>query len=166
MVYAGAHISGGHYNPAVSLAAFIRGKLDLQGMGLYWVVQLAGAAVAAFTVLYLRRNPALQAAAPAVLPALVAEFLFTFGLCFVFLNVTTAKRTDGNSYFGFAIGMITMVGAYAVGTISGAAFNPAAALGLSIMGLFDWPSIWIYLVAELAGAAVAAFVFRAAHPSE
>jgi aquaporin Z len=166
MVFAGGHVSGGHYNPAVSLAVFLRSRSSLRDMGLYWLVQLAGAAVAGYAVLFLKGFPAVPAFAPVVLPALVAEFIFTFALCFVVLNVATAKTNEGNSYYGWAIGMTVLAGAYAVGTVSGAAFNPAVAFGASIMGLFAWSNIWLYLLAELSAAVVAAYVFRAAHPGE
>jgi aquaporin Z len=167
MVYAGGHLSGAHYNPAVSLAVFLRGKSSLRDMGVYWGMQLAGAGLAAVVVLFLKGFPTVPQFTPSSLPAaLLAELLFTFGLCYVVLNVATARGTEGNPYFGLAIGLTVMVGAYAVATVSGAAFNPAVAFGASLMGLFNWTNIWICLVAELAGAAFAALVFRAAHPGE
>ncbi len=96
-----------------------------------------------------------------VLPALVAEFLFAFAVCFVVLNVATAKSTDGNSYFGFAIGFTVLAGAYAVGSVSGGVFNPAVAVGITIMGMVDLSFFWVYFVATLAGGAVAALAFNA-----
>jgi aquaporin Z len=101
-----------------------------------------------------------------LLPALLAEFLFTFALVYVVLNVATAKGTEGNSFYGFAIGFTVVAGAYAVGSVSGGAFNPAVAVGGSIMNIFAWGNIWIYLVAQLAAGAVAAFAFRYLHPGE
>jgi aquaporin Z len=167
MIFLGGHVSGGHYNPAVSFAVFLRGKSTVADMLIYWVVQVIAAFVAAFAVLYLKGSaaeiPSLQ---PVMVPALIAEFLFTFALTFTVLNVATAKGTEGNSFYGWAIGMIVLVGAYAVAAISGAAFNPAVAVGISQMGIVAWSNIWIYLVAELVGAAVAALIFRAAHPGE
>lgn len=166
MVYAGGHVSGGHYNPAVSLAAYLRGKLKLEDLGVYWVAQLLAAVVAAFVVIYFKghsNEKALELDAPKVL---LAEFLFTFALCYTVLNVATAKATAGNSYFGWAIGFIVLVGAYAVGTISGAAFNPAVALGASILNLTQWAHLWIFIVANLLGGAAAAYTFKAAHPGE
>lgn len=162
MVYAGGHISGGHYNPAVSLAIFLRGRLTGGDLIKYWVAQLAAAVVAGYLTLYLRGD----AGQPIVLqtvPALIAEFLFTFALCFVVLNVATSIKTEGNSYFGFAIGFTVLVGAFAVGSISGAAFNPAVALGITLMHLSLWGNLWIYIVANLLGGVVAAYVFKAAH---
>jgi aquaporin Z len=90
---------------------------------------------------------------------LVAEFLFSFALCYVVLNVATAHDTEGNSFYGLAIGSTVAVGAFAVGSLSGGAFNPAVALGATIMGIFPWSHIWIYLVATLVGGAAAAGAF-------
>ena len=95
---------------------------------------------------------------------LIAEFLFTFALCYVVLNVATAKDTEGNSFYGLAIGFTVAVGALAVGSISGGAFNPAVAIGATVLGLFSWSHIWIYLAANFAGGAAAAFAFRLTQP--
>ena len=99
-------------------------------------------------------------------PALLAEFLFTFALVYVVLNVATAKGTSGNSFYGLAIGFTVMVGAFSVGNISGGAFNPAVAAGISVMGLSSWSNIWIYLVADFGAAAVAAGAFKVLNPAE
>ena len=161
MVFAGGHISGGHYNPAVSLAVFLRKKLSFENMLMYWLVQLAGAVAAAFITIYLKGEPSSTPLQPDILKALLAEFLFTFALCFVVLNVATVKATAGNSYFGWAIGFTVLVGAYAMGSISGGAFNPAVALGITILNLSLWSNIWIFIVANLLGAVVAALVVNA-----
>src|SRR5216684_2981469 len=102
----------------------------------------------------------------AIVPALLAEFLFTFALVYVVLNVATARGTSGNSFYGLAIGSTVLVGAFSVGNISGGAFNPAVAAGISVLGLSSWANIWIYLVADFAGAAVAAGAFKALNPAE
>lgn len=166
MVYAGGHISGAHYNPAVTLAVLIRGKATVVEAVSYWIVQAIAAVLAAGAITYLK--PALPDAplndALDVGPALLAEFLFTFALAYVVLNVATARNTAGNSYFGFAIGFTVLVGAFAVGSISGGAFNPAVMLGGMIVNIFAWGNIWIYLVATLAGGAVAALAFRYLQP--
>jgi len=93
-------------------------------------------------------------------PALLVEFLFTFALCYVVLNTATSKSTEGNSYYGLAIGFTVLAGAYAVGPVSGAAFNPAVAIGISVMGLSAISNIWIYLAANFVGGAIAALVFN------
>ena len=107
-----------------------------------------------------RAGVAVTPIAPNVGPALLAEFLFTFALVYVVLNAATAEGTSGNSFYGLAIGMTVMTGAFAVGDISGGAFNPAVALGICILGISTWANIWIYLLADLAAAVVAAIVFQ------
>lgn len=165
-VYAGAHISGGHYNPAVSLAVWLRGYLSTIDLGLYWVAQILAGLVAGYFSIYYRGYSPETVANWFAADALIAEFLFTFALCFVVLNVATSKSTEGNSYFGFAIGFTVLVGAYAVGSISGGAFNPAVALGITLMRLTQWSHLWVFIVANLVGAACAALVFKAAHREE
>ncbi|NLX97627.1 MAG: porin [Rhodopirellula sp.] len=166
MIYAGGHISGGHYNPAVTLAVWMRGRCDTADVPGYMVSQCMGTVVAAFAVLFMKAPAEVTAASPDVVRALLAEFLFTFALCYVVLNVATAKATEGNSYFGLAIGFTVLVGAFAVGGVSGGAFNPAVAVGITLMGLSKLSNIWIFLAANFAGGAVAAFVFRAIHPDD
>jgi len=163
MVFAGGHLSGGHYNPAVSLAIFLRKKISFENMLWYWVAQIAGAVAAAFITLYLKGEPSSTPLHLDILKALLAEFLFTFALCFVVLNVATVKATSGNSYFGWAIGFTVLAGAYAVGAISGGAFNPAVALGISILNLSLWSNLWIFIVANLLGAIVAAWIVNGSH---
>ena len=166
MVFAGGHISGAHYNPAVTLAVFLRGRCPARDVGPYMGAQVAGAVLAALAVKFLKGDPTVFPITPEVLPALLAEFLFTFALAHVVLNVATAKGTSGNSFYGLAIGMTVMTGAFAVGPISGAAFNPAVAIGASILGLFSWSHLWIYLVANFLGGASAAVVFKLLNPKE
>ena len=165
MVYAGGHISGAHYNPAVTVGILIRGKLQPADVVPYWIAQLAGASVAALLVRkFFRAGVAVTPIAPQVGPALVAEFLFTFALVYVVLNAATAEGTSGNSFYGLAIGMTVMAGAFAVGDISGGAFNPAVALGICILGIASWGNIWIYLLANFAAGVVAAVVFQLINP--
>ncbi len=166
MIYAGGHISGGHFNPAVTLGVWIRGRCPKSDVIPYWVAQVAGAALAAAVLNYLRGEhlPSPLKLTPG--PALLAEFLYTFALVYVVLNTATAKATAGNSYFGLAIGFTVMAGAFAVGSISSAAFNPAVAVGISIMGLSAWVNLWIYFVANLAGGLAAGLVFKFLNPQD
>lgn len=166
MVYAGGHVSGGHYNPAVTLGVWLRGRCAARDVVPYWASQVVGAALAALAVGCLRRGVAVAPISVEVGPALLAEFLFTFALAYVVLNTATAKATAGNSYFGLAIGGTVMVGAFAVGNVSGAALNPAVAVGATAMGLAVWPRLWVYLVAELAGGVAAAAVFKWLNPED
>ena len=166
MIFAGGYISGGHFNPAVTLGVWLRGKCEAKDVAPYMVFQTIGAVLAAFVVLYLKAGTPVKPLQPATLPALVAEFLFTFALVYVVLNVATAKGTSGNSFYGLAIGFTVLAGAFSVGNISGGAFNPAVAVGISVMGLSSWTNLWIYLVADFAGAAVAAGAFKAVSPAD
>jgi aquaporin Z len=165
MVFAGGHISGGHYNPAVTLGVLIRGKVKPTDVVPYCIAQFVAAAIAAFLVIkILRLGAPVTAIEPKMGPAFLAEFLFTFALVYVVLNTATAEGTSGNSFYGLAIGMTVMTGAFAVGDISGGAFNPAVALGITVMGISNWHNIWMYLVADLVGGAAAAVIFQLVNP--
>jgi aquaporin Z len=166
MVFAGGHISGGHYNPAVSTAVFARGKLPARDYIPYIVTQAVGAILAGLLIKALGYAPATAAATASIGRMLIVEFLFTFALCYVVLNVATAKDTENNSFYGLAIGFTVMTGAFAVGSISGGAFNPAVALGATVLGMFTWSHIWVYLLANFVGGAVAAGVFLITQPAE
>jgi aquaporin Z len=161
MVYAGGHISGGHFNPAVTTAVWLRGKCPTSDVPFYFGAQILAAVAAAVVALYLKGNPMLAAGEIKVVPSLIAEFLGTFALCWVVLNVATAKGTAGNSNYGLAIGFTVMVMAFAVGGISGGAFNPAVAVGATIMNLIKGANLWIHLVADFAGGVCAALAFKA-----
>lgn len=166
MIYAGGHVSGAHYNPAVTLAVLIRGKVTPADAVPYVVAQGLAAGAGASLALYLKPDAAVTAMTPAVLPALVGEAVFTFALVWVILNVATTKSTSGNSYYGLAIAGTVLAGAYAVGGISGGAFNPAVALALGIWGLVKWADLWIHLAGSLGGAVAAAFVFKSLIPPD
>lgn len=166
MIYAGGHISGAHYNPAVTLAVLIRGRITAGEAIGYMIVQIIGGAAGALLVTYF------MAKLPEVLPqgnsfrAVLAEFLGTFALAYVVLNVATSKETAGNSYYGLAIGFTVMAMAYSFGSISGGAFNPAVAVGICIMQLAGWNDIWIYLVGCFGGGLVAGLIFRFLNPND
>lgn len=166
MVYAGGHVSGGHYNPAVTLAVWLRGKCPGSDVPGYLAFQAIGAVVASVAALYLNGNPAGTPKEIQPLPALVAEFLGAFALCYVVLNVATSKDTAGNSNYGLAIGFTVMTMAFALGGISGGAFNPAVAVGLGLMHLVKGSNLWIYPVANFAAAALAAATFRCLNPDD
>ena len=166
MVFAGGHVSGGHYNPAVSTAVLLRGKLTPHDYVAYVVAQVLAALVAAVIVVILGYAPTTTAAVAGSGKILIVEFLFTFALAYVVLNVATAKGTEGNSFYGLAIGFTVAAGAFAVGSVSGGAFNPAVALGATAMGLFSWSHVWIYFVANFVGGAAAAYAFRLTQPRE
>lgn len=174
MIFAGGHISGAHFNPAVTLAVTCRGKCTPQDACGYIIFQVLGATAAAFTAKYLYAAAAtkiVEAAAKAAStgtalpfptgPAFVAELVFTFALAWVVLNVATSKGTANNSFYGLAIGATVMACAFSVGSISGGAFNPAVAIGAAFMGLIQWGNIWVHLFAEFIGGALACVAFKA-----
>ena len=164
MIFMGGHISGAHYNPAVSLAAMMRGALPSSELIPYWIAQIAGGIIAALLGNFIAAGSV--AIAPGadvnILAALLVEILFTFALALVVLNVATAKGTAGNSFYGLAIGFTVVAGAIAGGGISGGAFNPAVGIGLSLGAMFAGTGgawIWLYIVGPLIGGALAAVVF-------
>jgi len=166
MVYAGGHVSGGHYNPAVTLAVWLRGRCPQSDVLPYMGSQVAAGIVAAMVVLGLKGDPNVIPADIKVFPALVAEFIGTFALCYVVLNVATAKGTAGNSYYGLAIGFTVMTMAFVLGGVSGGAFNPAVATGITIMKLEKASNIWIYLIGNFGGGVLAAMAFKFINPED
>jgi aquaporin Z len=170
MVYMGGHVSGAHYNPAVSFALYLRRVIDSRTMLAYWFVQLV-AAVLAFTAADLMsgHTPGIGPGEGAGwLQALSAEIIFTAALALVVLNVGATAATAGNSYFGIAIGFTVMAGAFAVGPISGGAFNPAVGFGATAVAAIashgGWSDLWLYIVGPLTGAAIGAGVHRLQAP--
>jgi len=170
MVYMGGHISGGHYNPAVSLAAMMRGALPSGQFVPYVVSQFLGAIAAGmltgvFTgdVMSPAPNPDVN-----VLLAVLCEMIFTFALALVVLNTATSPKTQGNSYYGLAIGFTVFVGVAASANISGGALNPAVGAGLGlvdgIMGGAPMKHLWIYLVGPFLGGALASAVYTLQNP--
>ena len=165
LVFAGGHISGGHFNPAVSAAVFIRGRMAANEFGAYVITQFIAAILGGLMVRVVGGHEAHAAVAGAG-RMLIAEFLFTFTLAWVVLNVATSRGTLGNSFYGLAIGFTVVTGAFAVGGISGGAFNPAIALGAMVTGLLKWSNSWIYLLADFAGAIAAGWIFLYVLPGE
>ena len=169
MVYMGGHVSGAHYNPAVSAALALAGKLERRELPPYVASQVAGAAAAAFAVRALAGDYLVVApgAGASVGAALLAEALFAFALVLVVLNVATDARTEGNSFYGLAIGLTVMVGAFAVGGISGGVFNPAVGTGPILVALSGGGSLgdlWLYWVGPVAGAGGAVGAYRVQRP--
>jgi aquaporin Z len=172
MVYMGGHVSGGHFNPAVSLAVLLRGKLQGRDVAPYMVAQLVGAlaaAVVVYAVLGRTFAPAPAEGATAIGPLLV-ELLYTMALCLVVLHSATAPQTTGNSFYGLAIGFTVAAAAFAGGPISGGAFNPAVGVGpivvSALLGGGSVANLWLYLVGPFIGAVVAAAVYRFQQPSQ
>jgi aquaporin Z len=168
MIFAGGHISGAHYNPAVTLAVFLRGRISLVEGGFYMAAQVVGGLVAAVISLLVLEGPAdaFSATGRAMIAAFVVELLFTFALALVMLNVATSRSHPNNSFYGLAIGFTVLAGAVAVGAISGGVFNPAVAIGGVVAGLLSWSMLPIYLVATFAGGALAGLTFKAMNPGD
>ena len=166
MIFAGGHISGGHFNPAVTLAVTLRGKAEPKDLIPYWVAQFIAGTVAALLVTFIFAGKPVAPALHGTLPSLIVEFLFTFDLAWVVLNTATAKGTSGNSFYGLAIGFTVLTGAVAVGGISGGAFNPAVGLGVFVMGLEKVQQLGVYVLADLAGGVAAALAFKSLNGSE
>jgi aquaporin Z len=162
MIYAGGHVSGAHYNPAVTISIYLRGACDKSDVAPYIASQVA-AGVAAALVASNALVPEGDVA-PLVMdtgPAMAAELLFTFALAYVILNVATSESTEGNGYYGAAIAFVVLAGALTVGSISGASFNPAVTASLVSAGVMEAADSWVHLVPQLAGGALAALVFNA-----
>ncbi len=166
MIFAGGHISGGHFNPAVTLAVWIRGRCPTRDVGPYMAAQVFGSMAAACAAVFMVGHPDKSFEIKSVPAALLAEGLFTFALAYVVVNVATAKGNANNSFYGLAIGMTVMAGAFAVGGVSGGAFNPAVAIGASTMKILDFSTIWIYLVADFTGGALAGLAFKLLNPED
>jgi aquaporin Z len=167
MVYAGGHISGAHYNPAVSLALLVRGRLSSSEIGPYVVAQLVGAALGAALARWM--NGALPTAeaysGKALAVAFVVEIIWTFALAWVVTNVATSKDHPGNHFYGLAIGFTVVAGALALGPLSGGAFNPAVGVGVAVAGGAAG-NLWIHIIAPLLGGALAGYLFKTANPDD
>jgi aquaporin Z len=169
MIYAGGHVSGGHYNPAVTLAALVRGRIGLPDAVAYWVVQIVGGLLGmalARWVIHPAQVSTMVLSGHLLGAAFVAELVFTFALCYVVLNVATSKDHPNNSFYGLAIGFTVASGAIAVGAISGGVFNPAVAISGAAIGLFAWPTLWAYLVAQIIAGLAAGLVFLTLNPHD
>ena len=166
MIYMGGHISGAHYNPAVTISLYLRGATEKADVLPYIAAQLFGAWLAASAAQLLTGQTFAPApgADASMVQALAAEIIFTFALVLVIMNVATSKATEGNSYYGLAIGFTVTVGAFAVGGVSGGAFNPAVGTGPilvdGLMGDGGFGNLWLYWVGPILGGLGAHVVFR------
>jgi aquaporin Z len=169
MIYAGGHISGGHYNPAVTIGALVRGRIGpVEAVG-YWIAQIAGGVVAGWIGRAVVNPPGvatLTLSGHTEAAAAVVELVGTFALAYVMLNVATSKDQPGNGFFGLAIGFTVAAGAFAVGGISGGVFNPQVALGGATAGVFGWSTIWVYVVVQLGAGIAAGLAFLVLNPGD
>jgi aquaporin Z len=147
----------------------LRGRMSLQELGPYWGSQILGGLIAALLTIYVIDPPDFEATSFSgreIGAAFVAELLFTYALAYVVLNVATSKSHPDNQFYGLAIGFTVLTGAVAVGGVSGGAFNPAVTVGIMVMGLFSWSTIWIYLLAQAIAAVAAAYTFKFVNPED
>jgi aquaporin Z len=175
-IYSLGGISGANFNPAVSLSLFATKLLgDEAGIGAaqfgtYIASQLLGgiAASLASQRVFNDAIPLGPSKKFGMMEAGVCEFIYSFMLCFVVLNVATAKKNQGNQYYGMAIGFVIIAGAYGAGAVSGGCFNPAVAWGLGATTIAQNKSTvmiaLVYTGCECAGALVAAGAFRLLRP--
>lgn len=169
MVYAGGHISGGHYNPAVTTGALVRGRIGIGEAVGYWIAQVAGGVLAGWIARAVVNPPSvatLTLTGHAVPAAAVTELVGTFALAYVVLNVATSKDQQGNGFFGLAIGFTVAAGAFAFGGISGGVFNPQVALGGATGGVFAWSTIWVYVIVQLGAGIIAGLAFLLLNPGD
>jgi aquaporin Z len=169
MIYAGGHISGGHYNPAVTAAVLVRGRIGIRDAASYWIAQVIGGVVAGVVARAVVNRTAVRTltlSGHGEAAAAVVEVLFTFALCYVMVNVATSKDQRNNGFFGLAIGFALVAGAFAIGGISGGALNPAIALGAATAGLFAWSTVWVYILVELGAGVAAGLAFLALNPTD
>lgn len=162
MIYAGGHVSGAHYNPAVTISIYLRGACDKSEVAPYIASQVVAGVMGAMVASNVLMPDG--EVGPLVMdtgPAFGAELMFTFALAYVILNVATSESTDGNGYYGAAIAFVVLAGALTVGPISGASFNPAVTASLVSAGVMGVADSWVHLVPQLIGGVLAALVFNA-----
>ena len=162
MIYAGGHVSGAHYNPAVTISIYLRGACDKSEVVPFIASQVVAGVMGAMVASNVLMPDG--EVGPLVMdtgPAFGAELMFTFALAYVILNVATSESTDGNGYYGAAIAFVVLAGALTVGPISGASFNPAVTASLISAGVKEVADSWVHIVPQLVGGALAALAFNA-----
>lgn len=161
LLYSGGHISGGHFNPVISIAVFLRGRISVKDLPAYILAQFIGSALAAVATLIILSgkvgNPVVLD--KQIISAMISEIIGSFIICFVFLNVATSKTTLGNSFYGIALGAVYGACLLVFGKISYGAFNPALGLGMAISQVTGFGNLWILWLAEAVGSVAAALAF-------
>tara|TARA_B100001248_G_scaffold256944_1_gene238683 strand:+ start:56 stop:679 length:624 start_codon:yes stop_codon:yes gene_type:complete len=170
LVYMGAHISGAHYNPIVSLAMLINDQIELKEFSFYLASQLLGSVVATYFITLLGNDFEVISNTNDISSFFLAEILFTFLLVFVILNVALNKNLEGNQFYGLAIGLTVTAGAFTVGNISGAVFNPAVSFGPSLFSFVDPQVVGsnisssdffiYYLISGIIGSVIASYLYK------
>ena len=170
LVYMGAHISGAHYNPVVSLAMLINDQIELKDFSFYLASQVLGSVVATYFIMSLGNDFEVISNTNNISSFFVAEILFTFLLVFVILNVALNKKLEGNQFYGLAIGLTVTAGAFTVGNISSAVFNPAVSFGPSLFSFIDPQVVGAnisssdffiyYLISGIIGSVIASYLYK------
>ncbi len=166
LIYSMGYLSGAQFNPAISLAIYLRGRINLKEMGFYWIAQILGAVAASMmTAVLISAKPPVGFIATnpqffSMIPALMAEVLGSFALTWVILTVATSKALDGNNFYGLAIGFTVTALMYTLGSVSGSAFNPVVAIATCIAHLSYWNNLWIYMVGGLGGSVLATMAYK------
>ena len=162
MVYLGGHISGGHFNPAVTLAVWIRGKLPSKEVIPYWISQITGGLIAGIIILFVGKS-LIPMPSVGIMHAGLIEILLTFVIASTVLTTATSKAFKDSKVYGLAIGAALLTAAFIGGDISGGVFNPAVAIGpLVLAGAYA--NMALYIIAPLVGGALAAYLFKYFNP--
>lgn len=166
-IYIGNFVSGGHYNPAVSLAMTLRGKLSRHKLPYYIGAQILGSFLAFAMTAYIHGHMTIPAPGVHVtfLQSLLVEILLTFVFVLLILAVNTSQRYKGNDVFGLAIGLVTLALASLGAPISGGLFNPAISIGAVLYGIVTGMTIspanlLLYVAGGVIGAFLAAYAFH------
>jgi aquaporin Z len=166
MVSAVAHISGGHFNPAITFGFLLTRRISvLLGLA-YWIAQLTGGVLATLLLRWIfpaANRDAANLGAPArhtieLGPALVVEALLTFFLVWVVFATTADPRSTYSAVAGLAIGLVVVFDSLMGYSLTGAALNPARAFGPELISN-TWGDFWIWYVGPMAGGAIAALLY-------
>lgn len=165
IVYATGPITGGHINPAVTLALWINNKIKANDAIWYMISQTVGAILAALLFRYITDSTmTLSPNSDMWFKVGLAEALFTFMLASVVLLTAVYKKAEGNQYFGAAIGLTVFVGIMSVGAFTGGVFNPAVAIGPIVVDALNAGTTYmhlpLYLISIFVGGGVAGLAFK------
>jgi MIP family channel proteins len=164
MVSALGHISGGHFNPAITFAFALTRRIEPRLAAVYWLAQFSGAVAAALLVKWLIPGDALAAGVPSVHfvgsgEAVVLEAILTFFLVWMVWATAVDPRGAFKSIAGLGIGLTITMDIFAGGRLTGAAMNPSRAFGPQLAGN-HWADGWVWYIGPVAGAVVAALAYE------
>ena len=169
LIYVGAHVSGAHYNPAVSIAMVIRGEINKTECFKYCIAQILGAIAGSFIYFLITNNVfEIQPDSDTTRTQfLIAEFIFTFLLVITILFVGTHPKLKDNQFYGAAIGLTVIASQYSIAEISSSVLNPAISIGPAIFNIFSGQETNIsldyspyYVFITILSGVFAAFIFK------